>query len=222
MRNILKRIVLVLTGLGLLTSTGVSDAPKKLHDEVRHRVFNELNFDSGDPDLLREALLGDPHFDLLLEYYLQRSVDANHGSHPAFDAVQEAMVKIWKRKPHLFLEPHEDVVRYLRVATRHNIVSEIRKTALVKAGTKERLPDPEELLQERNPDPAEEAAARDLLERLVSGLDGRDRPVLDACLKGKRSSREIAGHLGISRYAAGQSRDRIRRLLGLEFERFRQ
>ena len=38
MRKVLKRIALALAGLGFATGPAEADAPKKLHDEVRHRV----------------------------------------------------------------------------------------------------------------------------------------------------------------------------------------
>lgn len=213
MRRILKRIVLALTGLGLIAGSGVADAPRQLHDEVRHRVLNELNLDQTDLDALRAALAVDPDFGLLLEYYRQGAVDANHRSPLAADAAQEALLKIWKRKPRLFLEPHDDVVRYFHTATRHNLISEFRKAALRKSRTEGRILDREGLPRDRHADPAEEAAARDLFDRLVSSLNGTDRAVLDACLSGFRSSRGIGRELGISRYAAGRSRDKIRQLL---------
>lgn len=69
MKNILKRIALTLTGLGLLAgATAYAEAPRILHDEVRHRIINEVSVDQDSPDSLREALRNDPNFNLLLEY----------------------------------------------------------------------------------------------------------------------------------------------------------
>ena len=69
------------------------------------------------------------------------------------------------------------------------------------------------LPQNRFPDPALEAASQDLLDELTVRLDRVDLEVLEAYLSSPSSQRKIAEEIGISRYAAGQSTEKIKELL---------
>lgn len=213
MRKILKRIALALTGLGLVSGPAVADAPNRLHDEVRNRILNEVSVDHVTPHALRAALGSDPDFGLLVEYYGQMSLDAIPRSRHARDAVQETMLKIWKQQPQIFLRPHDEVVKYFNTSARHNLLTELKKAAAQKEMGNDPSFAPVEAPRSRHPDPAEEAAGRDLFNELASRLDPTDLKVLEAYLSGSHSRRRIAERAGISRHAAGRSMEKIKQLL---------
>ena len=213
MRKILNRITLALAGLGLLSGVAGADFPAKLHDEVRHRVINEVGSDQISDDVLRTVLGKDPDFGLLLEYYLERCLNTVKDSHHADDASQQTILKIWKGRPQIFLKPHDEVIKYFKTSTKHNFFTEIRKAAVWNEKREMDQPDMTEIAGPLSSNPAEEAVARDLHDALVSHLSPIDLDVLDAYLSGTRSQRKIAEALGISRYAVRQSTEIIQQEL---------
>jgi RNA polymerase sigma factor (sigma-70 family) len=209
MRKILNRITLALAGLGLLTGVAGADFPAKLHDEVRHRVINGVGSDQISDDALRTALGKDPDFGLLLEYYLERCLNTSQDTHHADDAFQQTILKIWKGRPQIFLKPHDEVIKYFKTSTKHNYFTEIRKAAVRNKKREMDQPDMAEIAGPLSSNPAEEAATRDLHDKLVSRLSQSDLDVMDAYLSGTNSQRKIADALGISRYAVRRSTENI-------------
>jgi RNA polymerase sigma factor (sigma-70 family) len=213
MVKILNRIALALAGLGLLTGSAGADIPAKLHDEVRHRIIEKIGVDDVSADAVRAALGEDPDFELLLEYYFERSLNGFRSSHHADDALQQTMMKIWKGRPQIFLRPHDEVVKYLQTSAKRNFFTEISKIASLRDRTGNQQIDVEEISHPRICDPAEEAATRDLYNELVSRLSRTEQEVLEVFLSGTSSQRKIAGEMGISRYAVSQSIENIKQEL---------
>jgi RNA polymerase sigma factor (sigma-70 family) len=214
MGKILNRIALALAGLGLLTGSAAgADAPARLHDEIRNRIIDRFGVEEASPDAVRDALDSDPDFGLLLEYYLEKSLNGLRNSRHADEALQETLLKIWKGRPHIFLKPHDEVIKYFQTSARHNLYTELRKANTLKEKQGRQQVDLAEVPQTLTRDPAEEAADRDLYEALASHLDRTELDVLDAFLSGTPSQRRIAGELGLSRYTVSQAVARIKEVL---------
>ncbi len=201
MRDVLNRLVLTVAGLGLLAG-----------------ALPASGSETCSPAAVREALQRDPGFGKRLESYRRRAL-AGFRSHPeADDAVQETLQRVWKGRPGLFLEAGDEVVRYLRAATRRNLATEIRKSAGPGVrpvnGTDQLL----EGCSTRAEDPAEIVASEQLLEALAARLEPRDLEILEAYLDGATSQRGIARSLGLTRYAVSSATarigDELRALLG--------
>lgn len=202
-RDAINRLVLTVAGVGLLSGSGAA-SPRELHDQLRNRVLESIGQVSDCcPAAVRAALERDPGFGPLLESYRRRALAAVRSHPEAQDAVQETLLKVWRGRPDVFLESHDDVLRYLKTATRRNLYTGIREAAQNRNG---------ELAQQawtKEGDPADVALSEDLLAALSARLDPRDFQVLEAYLDGRDSQRRIAGALGLSRYAVGQSTERI-------------
>lgn len=214
MKNIIKRIAFTLAGLGLLTSAVQADFPEKLHDQIRNRVINEVGIEPHSKDLVRSALEKDPNFGLILEYFQERSLNGIQSFNDGEDAVQDATLKIWRLKPQIFLKPHDEVIRYFRTSAKRSYFTQLSKNASRKTTSGTEGLESMNLTQSLFQDPAEEAAARDLLEELSSRLQAEDMKVLDAYLSNSNlSQRKIAERLGVSRYAVAGSVGNIKHAL---------
>ncbi len=213
MQKILNRIALAVAGLGLITGAASASTPALLHEEVRHRIISEVGVEEVSPDVLREALGKEPFFELLLEFFLERSATVYPRSSLADDAFQETMLKIWKGQPRIFLKPYDEVVRYLQTATKHNLITEFNKERTRKGKEQQGPAGTEVSARTLSGDPLAEAAAGDLYDRLASVIVEDDVAVLDAYLAGTRSQRQIAETLGVSRYAVNRSTENIQQAL---------
>lgn len=211
MRDVIHRLVLTLAGAGLLAGSATS-SPRELHEVVRARVTESLALrDEGSAEAVRDALRRDPAFERLLES-LRKTALAAVRSHPeAQDAVQETLLKIWRGRPQIFLEDHENTVRYFRTATKRNLLTAIQRAAgPVRKG--EGCEAAEELAS-ADRDPGDSVASRDLIAELSTRLSPEERDVLDALAGGESSQRRIAEALGKSRYAVACATARIGREL---------
>ena len=154
-------------------------------------------------DAVRSALLQDADFDRLLEKLRRGALASARPKRHAEDSLQEALLKIWRGRPELFLRGHDELLRYLRSATRRN--------ALTLAGCdRTEAADLSELAASGTSGPEREAEARDLLEELTARLDAEEREVLQSLLCGAHSQRDLANEHGSTRYAAARSLDRIK------------
>ena len=217
MRDVIHRLVLTLAGAGLLAGSA-SSSPRELHEMVRARVTQSLALrDEASAEAVREALRSDPAFERLLES-LRKSALAAVRSHPeAQDAVQETLLKIWRGRPEIFLEEHENTVRYFCTAAKRNLVTAIQRAA----GPGRRAGDGElaEQLASDDQDPADDVASGDLLAELSARLGPEECAVLDFYTAGESSQRRIAEALGESRYAVGRATARIGKELQALLER---
>ena len=216
MRDAIHRLVLTLAGAGLLAGSTTA-SPREVHEGVRARVTQSLALrDEASSAAVRKALRSDPGFERLLES-LRKSALAAVRSHPEGpDAVQETVLKIWRGRPEIFLEEHENTVRYFCTAAKRNLATAIHRAAGPgrRGGDGELANEPDR--GDRNPDKL--AASRDLLAELSARLGPEECEVLDAYSAGESSQRRIAEALGRSRYAVGRATARIgqelRTLLG--------
>jgi RNA polymerase sigma factor (sigma-70 family) len=206
-------MALALAGLGLLTGAAQADVPSKLHDEVRHRVIDEVGVEEISADAVRTALGRDPDFGLLLEYYQERTINGFRSANHAEDAVQETLLKIWKGQPQLFLKPLDEVLRYFQTSIKHNFITQITKETNHRERWESKAGEVAEFSQASFRDPAEEAASKDLFDELASRLSRSDLDVLEAYLSSPSSQRKIAQEIGISRYAASRSTERVKEVL---------
>jgi RNA polymerase sigma factor (sigma-70 family) len=207
MRDVIHRLVLTLAGAGLLAGTA-SSSPRELHEVVRARVTESLALrDEGSAEAVREALRKDPAFDRLLES-LRKAALAAVRSHPeAQDAVQDTLLKIWRGRPQIFLEEHENTLRYFRTATKRNLLTAIQRTA--GPGKRGDASELAEDLPGRDRDPLDSVASRDLMAELSARLGPDELDVLAMYADGESSQRRIGEALGKSRYAVGQATTRI-------------
>jgi RNA polymerase sigma factor (sigma-70 family) len=202
MRDVLNKLVLTVAGLGLLSGSAAAGTAAP----------------TTSPAAVRAALERDPDFGRRLEVYRRRAL-AGVRTHPeAQDAVQETLLKVWKGRPDLFLKDAEEVVRYLRTATRRNLATNVRKSAGPGTQPVQGTADLLEPTPAPVDDPSDEVASAELLEQLTERLEPPDREILAAYLDGSPSQRQIARSLGLTRYAVSAATERIgdelRALLG--------
>lgn len=212
MRKTFKQLALTLAGVGMFAGAASStlEEPARLHDRLRSRVSARIGpQESVSSSVLRDALQADPDFSRLLEFFWRASLNSLRGSNLSEDATQQTLLKVWKGRPQIFLQSYDEVMRYIRVAARRNLATEIhRKSRFGQDG----LGDP--LAFERIPDretsgPVEGAVAMDLVDQISARISTEDRPVLAALLEGHRSVRRLAARAETTRYRAGKSLEKI-------------
>jgi DNA-directed RNA polymerase specialized sigma24 family protein len=202
MRDVLNKLVLTVAGLGLLSgsaaASGTVEAPS--------------------PAAVRAALQKDPEFGSRLETFRRRALAAVRSHPEAQDAVQETLLKVWRGRPDLFLKGADEVVRYLRTATRRNLATNVRKSAGPGTQSMNGTADLLDGTAAEAEDPLESVASEELLPPLTARLAAADLPILEAYLDGATSQREIGRRLGLTRYAVGAATarigDELRALLG--------
>lgn len=216
MGRVINAIAVTLVGCGILAASGTLEDSRKLHDEVRGRARaqSEMGLAAWDADAIRAALRDDPAFAGLLEELRRRTLAWVRNPRYGEDAFQETLLKTWKGRPELFLKGHDELLRYLRSATRNNLLTLLGKDPRP-AGTKAAGPaDLDEVADARTEDPLEATADADLLHRLVERLGPAEKAVLESRLSGAKSDRGVAAATGASRYAVGRASENIRRELG--------
>jgi len=173
----------------------------RLHDEICARVRAEIGIEAPLPDAVRAALRADPGFGPLLEVLRRRTLAAVRDARFAEDAFQEAVLKTWKGRPEMFLKPHDEVLRYLRTATRRNAITLAQRHS---------SPAGEAAEEVGCEDGAQEALdAADWLGRLAERLGPREREVLERRLAGAASERQVAAAARMTRYEVGRAMERI-------------
>lgn len=202
MRKAITGIALTLASCGMLSGSAAAEETVRLHAQVRARILNEVG--SLTADAIREALRQDPDFNRLLTRLRRESLDSAGRSDLAEDAAQDTLMKIWQGRPELFLLPHGDLVRYVRTAARRNLWT---ATARDRARSGSSL----EVEPCDVADPADAAAALDLLDELIDRLDPMERQVLEQRAQGVISQRDTAAALGQTRYAATRIGDGLDR-----------
>lgn len=210
MRRTWKGLALTLAGCGALASPALADGTRELHQEVRERVLTQVG-GSRDARQLREALAGDPEFDRLLQRIRRVSLWPVHGDEDGEDAVQSALLKMWRGRPELFLLETEEVVRYLKVAARRNLITERSKVP-------QALGDADDEFSGGASDPVADALAQDLYDELLSRIDDEERAVLESRLDGVASQRDVAKRLGWTRYQAMRAGGDLERKAGSLFD----
>jgi DNA-directed RNA polymerase specialized sigma24 family protein len=204
MPKVLDTLAITILGCGLLA--GAPEDPVRLHESVRARVQGAIGGPMATPDQVRALLREDPDFARLLEAFRRRVLASLRDSRYGEDAFQDALLKTWRGRPDLFLQSHEDVLRYLRAATRMNRMTLWRKWD--RAGVKDGDAD---AAVSRDVDPEQGVVAEDLLRQLWVRLGPEERRVLSCRLAGARSERRVAAAAGLSRHAAARASARIRR-----------
>lgn len=204
-------LMLTLAGLGLLAGGVCGSSPSELHARVVARTQGGAG---ATPTDLRASLGGDPNFDNLLGWYRRRTLAGQAADQDAEDALDEALLRIWKRRPELLLLPPDEVVRYLRVALSRNLASIKRKDSSSKVRWDH---DPLEIAEQAAAeiaDAGDEASASDLLARIRDGLAKDDVRVLEARLEGRVSQRAVARQTGLSRHVVASADERIAQRIG--------
>ena len=112
MRETLKRFALTVAGISVLAgaSSGIED-PVQAHERVRHRVLESIGSEGPSLESVRRALEREPDFGRLLEHFRLRSLRPLRNRDEAEDAFQETLLKTWRGRPSIFLQPHDEVVR---------------------------------------------------------------------------------------------------------------
>jgi len=210
MGKALKTIALTIVGCGLLAASATMDDTLRLHDEVRGRVRAMICGSEESPEAVRAALRGDQGFAALLEVFRRRTLASIRDPRYAEDAFQEALLKTWKGRPDLFLHSHDEILRYLRSATRKNLITLAKKSSRSRGPFGPDGEDLDEVFDRSVADPGDVAAAEDLLARLVDRLTPAEREALARRLDGAHSDRRVAAATGASRYAAGRATESIR------------
>jgi hypothetical protein len=208
MGNKIKSVALALAGLGLFTAGAVGkDNARSVHEQMRTRILARVGSEQIAREELRAALRSDPDFDRLLAYHRQRLLQGRTAPDLAEEAVQATFYKMWKGSPEIFLREHEVVERYMSVAMKHNLASELKRAA---ARPHEQASDHlDDRRLETRSDPSEAIAAQELWDRLAARCTPTDQQVLGQQIGGTRSAREIAKETGLTRFAARSSSKRI-------------
>jgi RNA polymerase sigma factor (sigma-70 family) len=212
MRTALHRLLLTLAGAGVLSGAATAD-PAALHQELRGRVLGAVGEDAdGKAEAVRDALHADPAFEPLLEVFRRQALSAVAHHPEGADAVQDALLKVWKGRPQVFLQDSDSVARYLRSAARRNLLTRIDR-----ASGRGRLRPADVAEPHRTPVGSEEptgaAELADLVDALAARLDGDELRVLERYLAGEESQRAIGRDLGLSRHAVDRCTGRIAREL---------
>ena len=206
MRKTLKLLALTVAGCGSLAVPGLTQEASALIDEVRPGITEVAAGGSFSSDAVREALLEDPDFDGLFERLRRETLPTSNLARHGEDSLQEALLKIWRSRPELFLMDQDELVRYLRTATRRNAIT-------LAAKDRSETLEPAEIAATRTGGPASEAEALDLLEALSARLGSQEQEVLKSLLCGTHTVRDLARELGRTRYAIGRSLDQIEKEL---------
>ncbi|MFO0983359.1 MAG: hypothetical protein U1E76_16760 [Planctomycetota bacterium] len=213
MGTMIKGVALALAGLGLLAGTGGKDQARALHEQMRTRVLERVGGSEAARDDLRTALREDPDFDRLLAYHMHRLRHTRRTPDLAEDAAQATFYKVWKGRPEIFLREHDEIERYLSVAMRRNLASELWHAAAqpgkLADGDLDGVADP------TRADPAAATAASEALDQLCSRCAPEERRVLREQLSGAHSPRALAQRTGMTRFAAGRCSERIAQKLEL-------
>lgn len=211
MRKTLKGIAITLAGCGALATPALADGTLELHQQVRERVLTQVGL-VRTPEELRDALAGDPEFDRLLARIRRHSMWPVRGDEDGEDAIQNALLKMWRGRPELFLLETEEVVRYLKVAARRNLITAHSKVPRTFADGDDQQ------LESRDVGPDDEVLAADLYEQLTERLGAEELAVLESRLDGVSSQRDVAKHLGWSRYQAMRAGEDLERRAQSLFE----
>ncbi|MFH0944330.1 MAG: hypothetical protein V2A76_03955 [Planctomycetota bacterium] len=199
MRRTLKNLALTVAGCGSLA------APAFTH-EVCAPVAEVVGEAAPSADSVRAALCEDAGFDRLFERIRREALPSSNLARHGEDSLQEALLKIWQGRPELFLMGPDELVRYLRTATRRNAIT-------LAAKDRTEALEPSEVAATRSGGPAREAEALDLLEELSARLEPPEQETLQCLLRGIHTPRDLAKELGRTRYATAQSLDQIEREL---------
>lgn len=210
MRKTLKGLAFI-AGCGALANPALADGTRELHQEVRSRVLTQVGT-TRTAQQLRDALSGDPEFNRLLSRIRRHSLWPVRGDEDGEDAIQNALLKMWKGRPELFLLETEEVVRYLKVAARRNLITAHSKVPNTLAEGEDGR------LESAAIGPAEEAVAADLYDQLTERISDDEQAVLESRLDGILSQRDVAKHLGWSRYQAMRAGDDLERRAESLFE----
>lgn len=212
MRGALNGLFLTLAGVGFLSGSAMADGPR-LHEEVRGRVAASLGAPSTwTAESVREALRNDPSFEGLIQYLRARTGRGVRRHDGGDDAQQDALLKIWRGRPEIFLKPHEEVLKYLRTANGRNLLTEIDKSSSRRAAPLTEGMDPPTTFRD---DPTATVEAMDLVRELHDRLDDTERAVLEARLDGNASERAIARSTGMTRHAVAQAMEGVHRKLNV-------
>ena len=211
MRKTIQNVALTLASCGALAAPAVAGSLEQAHDDLRTRIRAEVKDPDADADEVRARLRDDPAFDRLLEHFRKASLAGAPPVDGAEDAAQETLLKMWKGRPGVFLRPHDEVVRYVKSATRRNLwtaTDRAKKTVEREAQVESTEPI----------GPAATAEAHDLLESLVARVDRQSRDVLDHRLSGFRSVRSIANDLDRTRHSVDRSDEQIETTMAVLLE----
>lgn len=213
MGRVLNTIALTLVGAGMLAASGTLDDSSRLYDEVLSRARTTAGIEVLDGDAIRAALRDDRAFALRIDDLRLRTLafirDARFGE----DAFQEAFLKTWRGRPEMFLKGDDELLRYLRAATRKNLLTMLGKSAREHVGARGAETEVEELADARATDPLAALSAEDLAARLVERLSPAGRAVLALRRGGAHSDRRVAAATGASRHAVQRVTEDIRREL---------
>lgn len=212
MDRVFKTIALTIVGCGLLAAYDLDDR-RLARDEVRAVVCAELDRDRSSADAVRATLRAQPGLAARLEALRRRTLASIRDARFGEDAFQETLLKTWKGRPEMFLKGDDELLRYLRTATRRNVMTLAKRSSPARTRTQSDDPVLDAVADVRETNALDAVAGSDLLSRLTERLGAREREVLAARLRGATSDRQVAAASGISRYAAGQATARIRREL---------